>query len=181
MWRRRLDLTLKPLLQLDSAHTKDFSAEMGFLIILTLGRMKENLTLLLMRPLMDQHAGIRWERFLANAARLLALTLLRLSHAASAKWKCDEISLISLNYSKSLLFHQNTVRHGQFSFRVSALDVPNPIGGGGEVNVLAEVARQNVYVLRVFFLLEVERRKKLVRNVRFHFKFYLTRNDWNST
>lgn len=30
MWRRRLDLTLKPLLQLDSAHTKDFSAEKDF-------------------------------------------------------------------------------------------------------------------------------------------------------
>lgn len=40
---------------------------------------------------------------------------------------------------------------------MSALDVPNPIGGGGEVNVLAEVARQNVDVLRVFFLLKVER------------------------
>lgn len=41
MWRRRLDLTLKPLLQLDSAHTKDFSAEMGFVITLTFGLGKK--------------------------------------------------------------------------------------------------------------------------------------------
>lgn len=92
MWRRRLDLTLKPLLQLDSAHTKDFSAEKDFEVIWVLGSTKGILTLLLVWPFVYQHARVRWKGFLTNAARLLALTLLRLSHVPSAEWKDHKTS-----------------------------------------------------------------------------------------
>lgn len=98
MWRRRLDLTLKPLLQLDSAHTKDFSAGKEFEIILILWSTKRNLTLLLVWPFVDQHAGVGWKTLLTNAARLLALTLFRLSHGPSTKWTDDKISWRALTW-----------------------------------------------------------------------------------
>jgi hypothetical protein len=53
-----------------------------------------------------------------------------------------------------LLFHQNTVvGHRKFRFGVSALNVANPFGWRRKVNVLTQVARQNIDVFGVFFLL----------------------------
>lgn len=55
----------------------------------------------------------------------------------------------------SSLLHQNTVvGHRQLGFGVRVLNVPNPFGGCCEMNVLAQVARQDVDVLGVFFVLK---------------------------